>query len=98
MKGCRQEIIWKFLSKVQAMPKRLIMKNKYFLKKIINNKIFMPIKVNKDICIGCGACVSLCPSAFELNEDGKSEVVNQEGAECAKNAAQSCPVQAISVD
>jgi ferredoxin len=58
----------------------------------------MSIKVNKDICIGCGACISLCPSTFELNEEGKSEVISQSDLECAKNAAQSCPVQAIIVD
>ena len=58
----------------------------------------MAIKVNKDICIGCGACISLCPSVFELNSDGKSEVISQADVECAKNAAQSCPVQAIIVD
>ena len=58
----------------------------------------MSVAVDKNLCIGCGACVSLCPSSFQMNEeDGKSDVVNQEDAECAKNAAQSCPVQAIAV-
>lgn len=58
----------------------------------------MPITVNKDTCIGCGTCASLCPKSFRINADGKSEVISQEEIECAKNAEQSCPVQAISIE
>jgi ferredoxin len=57
----------------------------------------MSISVNQDLCIGCGACASICPQTFNLNADGKSEVVSQADVECAKNAAASCPVQAIAV-
>lgn len=57
----------------------------------------MSIKVDKELCIGCGACVALCPDAFKMNEDNKAEVVNEKEKECIKNAAGSCPVQAISV-
>lgn len=58
----------------------------------------MSISVNKDICIGCGTCVSLCPSNFRLGEDGKSEPISQEVTECVHNAVESCPVQAISIE
>ena len=58
----------------------------------------MAIKVDQNTCIGCGACVSLCPKAFKLNEQGKSEPIDQSETDCAKKAAESCPVQAISVD
>ncbi|MDD5032103.1 MAG: ferredoxin [Patescibacteria group bacterium] len=57
----------------------------------------MSIKVNQELCIGCGACVSLCPDVFKMNDAGKSEVIGEENIDCAKNAAASCPVQAISV-
>lgn len=56
-------------------------------------------QVNKEKCIGCGLCVSLCPDVFELGEDGKSKV--KEGAdleknkECIKEAKEGCPVGAI---
>lgn len=53
------------------------------------------ITVDQDACIGCGACASICPDVFSMNDDGKSEVISQSDLECAKNAAQSCPVQAI---
>ncbi len=57
----------------------------------------MSIKVNKELCLGCGACVSLCPDVFKMNDAGKSEVIDEENIACARNAAESCPVQAISV-
>ncbi len=59
----------------------------------------MAIKVNKELCIGCGTCASLCPDVFKLSsDDGKPEVVSQENIDCAKNALANCPVQAISMD
>ena len=56
------------------------------------------ITLDKEICIGCGSCVALCPDVFQLDAQGKSEVINQDNIECAKNAAESCPVQAIKVN
>lgn len=58
----------------------------------------MSISVNKSVCIGCGSCAALCPSNFELGNEGKAEVISQEDSGCAQNAAQSCPVQAIKVE
>lgn len=56
------------------------------------------IKVNNDLCIGCGTCVALCPDTFKIGDDNKSEVISQEDITCAKKAAESCPVQAIIVE
>ena len=56
------------------------------------------ITVNQETCIGCGTCVALCPQTFKLNDGGKSEVISQDDAECAKGAVESCPVQAITVE
>ena len=59
----------------------------------------MATNINKELCIGCGACAALCPKSFQLNQDeGKAVVINQEDQACAQNAAQGCPVQAISVE
>lgn len=55
------------------------------------------ISVDKNTCIGCGACASLCPASFAMDDDGKAKAINGEGAECAPQAAESCPVQAISL-
>ncbi len=56
------------------------------------------IKVNEELCIGCGACASLCPDVFRLNDAGKSEVISQENVECAESSVSSCPVQAITIE
>ncbi|MDD4333525.1 MAG: ferredoxin [Patescibacteria group bacterium] len=57
----------------------------------------MSINIDKNLCIGCGACAAMCPDAFVMNNDGKAEVAKDEVSECAKNAAASCPTQAIAV-
>jgi ferredoxin len=53
----------------------------------------MMVKVDKEKCIGCGLCESICPEAFEL-KDGKAYVKSQK-AKCIKEAKDSCPVEAI---
>lgn len=55
-------------------------------------------KVDKDLCIGCGLCVSLCPDVFQLREDGKSEVKNPSGECNLEEVVESCPVAAITVE
>lgn len=57
----------------------------------------MAVKINHDLCIGCGTCEVLCPAVFKLNAEGKADAIIQEETLCAKNAAESCPVQAIEV-
>jgi len=58
----------------------------------------MKVSVDKSKCIGCGACVSMCPDVFEMSDDHKSVVKNSdcEGCDC-KAAASACPVGAITV-
>jgi len=52
------------------------------------------VKVDKEKCIGCGACASVCPEGFEI-VDGKSRVKNEK-AKCIDEAINICPVEAIS--
>jgi len=57
----------------------------------------MKVSVDKEKCIGCGACVSICSEVFEL-KDGKVNLKKEETDEkCAKEAADNCPVQAIKI-
>ncbi|HOZ53437.1 MAG TPA: ferredoxin [bacterium] len=58
----------------------------------------MSIKVDQNKCIGCGMCVNMCPKVFKMNSMGKSEVISQQDVDCARNAANSCPVEAIKVE
>lgn len=63
----------------------------------------MKVNVDKDTCIGCGMCPSICPDVFEMDDDeGKAKVIVSEVPDGkddeAQDAADSCPVNAISVD
>jgi ferredoxin len=61
--------------------------------------VSMIVKLDRDECIGCGVCAQICPEVFELDEDaGKAKVIRSEGAECAKEAADSSPVGCITVE
>lgn len=56
------------------------------------------VKVNQDICIGCGACQGEYPDVFEINDEGLAEV--QKGKEMqdteeAEIMTGICPVGAI---
>ena len=61
----------------------------------------MKVKVNKDVCIGCGACTAICPNVFDFSDEGyaKATVENvPEGMEDEVNdAASGCPTGAIEV-
>ncbi len=58
----------------------------------------MTIKVNKELCIGCGACAAVSSDVFEIDSEGKANVISQSNEESAKNAKETGPVQAISVE
>lgn len=49
-------------------------------------------------CIGCGTCVGLCPTNWEMGNDGKAHPKkNTDTAACNLEAAKNCPVQCIKV-
>ena len=62
----------------------------------------MKVKVNRDACIGCGACAAICPDVFEIDDEGLSKVVNSdvkdENIDDVKDAIDSCPTGAIEED
>ncbi|MFP4005658.1 MAG: ferredoxin [Candidatus Hadarchaeia archaeon] len=55
-------------------------------------------EVDQDVCQGHMVCVGIAPDVFEINDAGKSEVVDPDGAEEAtiQQAIDGCPVDAIS--
>ena len=57
--------------------------------------------VNKELCIGCGTCASICAEVFKMGADNKSEVIEvadlMKNKDCIDQAVQSCPAQAISL-
>ena len=57
----------------------------------------MPVTVDRELCVGCGACVATCPmQALELDDEGKSTVNEEACIECGACVA-SCPVEALSL-
>lgn len=56
------------------------------------------IERDEDKCIGCGACVSVCPVNWEM-EDDKAKPIQEEVDElgCNKDAEDICPVQCITI-
>ena len=64
----------------------------------------------KEDCIGCGSCAAICPSYWEMGDDGKAHLKESteeedgtftrelESLECNSDAAQSCPVQCIKAE
>lgn len=58
----------------------------------------MNVKV-EDSCIACGACESICDAVFTIEDKAEVNTAAIEGNEdCIKEAADSCPVQAIVVE
>lgn len=55
------------------------------------------VRVDKELCIGCGACTSC--ELFEIGDDGKAFPVKEKVEEdsCAKDGEEICPVGAIKV-
>lgn len=57
------------------------------------------ILIDEDECIGCEACVEICPDVFEMAEDEEKAVVIEDadaGEECVDEAIASCPASCIS--
>ncbi len=59
----------------------------------------MKVRVNKDACIGCGACQAIAPDVFEINDEGYAEVIVEVVPEELENdvidAIEGCPTAAI---
>lgn len=72
----------------------------------------MQVKVDRNLCIGCGTCVGVAPKTFELDDQKKSVIKKKDGTKTSDtvdsaniddeeeniiNASKSCPVGAIVV-
>ena len=56
--------------------------------------------VDKETCTGCGLCADTCPEVFELVGDlavVKADPVPPDVAVTCQDAADECPVEAISI-
>lgn len=53
--------------------------------------------VNKENCIKCGSCIAIAPKNFDYDEEGYSNVINNEIDENTQNAVNCCPTGAIEI-
>lgn len=55
--------------------------------------------IDKEKCVGTGGCVGLAGLTFRLGEDGKAELIDQDGNSDEEKlmAAKACPIKAIKI-
>lgn len=61
----------------------------------------MRAKVDAEICIGCGLCPEVCPEVFKMDDDKAVAHANPVPAgseDACRDAAEQCPVTAITVE
>ncbi len=61
----------------------------------------MKVRVDPDLCTGCGLCTDQVPEVFEMEDDIAKVVVDEvpiEMEEACRLAAEECPVEAITVE
>lgn len=62
----------------------------------------MKASIDRDGCISCGLCPTICPAVFRMADDGIAEAyhpdVPPEFVSQAVEAQESCPVSVITVE
>jgi len=62
----------------------------------------MRVRVDEELCIGCEACVEICPEVFEMQGDTAvakiEDDIPDDLEDTCREGAESCPVEAILVE
>ena len=56
------------------------------------------LKLNRDACVGCGLCVTVCPHRVFALQNGKAEIVDFGGCMECGACSRNCPTEAIFVN
>jgi ferredoxin len=57
------------------------------------------VNIDREACIGCGVCVSLCPRGILVmdEETGKCDVTDEKKCDRLAGCERACPVSAIKI-
>lgn len=55
------------------------------------------LELDQGRCTGCGLCVTVCPHAVLVVENGKADVVDRDACMECGACARNCPTEALSV-
>lgn len=62
----------------------------------------MKASIDRENCISCGLCTTICPEVFRMGEDGPAEayvdIVPSASEKAAMEAMEGCPVSVITVE
>ncbi len=61
----------------------------------------MKVRVDPELCTGDELCTQVCPEIFEMQGEkavAETEEVSEDLRGCAKEAAESCPSEAIIIE
>ena len=57
----------------------------------------LKVTIDRENCVGCGNCESVCPEVFKLSPEDDRSQVDESLEECVRTAEEECPVEAIEV-
>ena len=63
----------------------------------------MEVRIDEELCTGCGLCEETCPDIFKMDEDKDVAAIiktdyDEYDEECIQEAVESCPSEAISTE